>query len=178
MTDTPPDGKRPWQNVWRSRIRTSLSYVDGLMRSVALATRRHDGVEDDAHGRAPGPAAALDAGGANDHAPGLDPVAHRASLIGYVTGLGLAALLTAISFWVALDRETFWQPGVAVGLCVLAAAQMGIHLVFFLHLTTGPDNVNNALAVAFGVLIIVLFGAGTLWIMSNLDTMMLPPVPR
>jgi HlyD family secretion protein len=29
---------------------------------------------------------------------------------------------------------------------------MGVHLVFFLHITTGPDNVNNVMALAFGVL--------------------------
>ena len=92
----------------------------------------------------------------------------------YLIGFALAAGLTAISFWVALDRSLFWQPGVAAGLVVLAVAQIGIHLVFFLHLTTGPDNTNNALAVAFGTLIIVLVGAGTLWIMSNLNANMMP----
>jgi cytochrome o ubiquinol oxidase subunit IV len=39
---------------------------------------------------------------------------------------------------------------------VLAIAQMGVHLVFFLHITTGPDNTNNVLALAFGVLIVIL----------------------
>ena len=53
--------------------------------------------------------------------------------------LGLAAGLTAISFWVA-STSVLWGPGVAVGLVVLAIAQMGIHLVFFLHITSGPDN--------------------------------------
>ena len=24
---------------------------------------------------------------------------------------------------------------------------MGVHLVFFLHITTGPDNVNNVMAL-------------------------------
>ena len=33
---------------------------------------------------------------------------------------------------------------------------MGVHLVFFLHITTGPDNTNNVLALAFGVLIVIL----------------------
>jgi cytochrome o ubiquinol oxidase operon protein cyoD len=32
-------------------------------------------------------------------------------------------------------------------LAVLAIAQMGVHLVFFLHITTGPDNTNNVLAL-------------------------------
>ena len=92
----------------------------------------------------------------------------------YALGLALAAALTGISFWVALDRHALWQPGVPIGLLVLALAQIGIHLVFFLHLTSGADNANNSLAVAFGVLVILLFGAGTLWIMSNLDRNMMP----
>jgi hypothetical protein len=36
-------------------------------------------------------------------------------------------------------------------LIVLALAQIGIHLVFFLHLGSGPDSTNNILALAFGV---------------------------
>jgi len=53
---------------------------------------------------------------------------------------------------------------------------MGIHLVFFLHITTGPDNTNNVLALAFGVLIVALVIAGSLWIMTNLnENMMMSP---
>jgi Heme/copper-type cytochrome/quinol oxidase, subunit 4 len=40
-------------------------------------------------------------------------------------------------------------------------AQMGIHLVFFLHITTGPESTNNVLALAFGVLIVFVVVAGT-----------------
>ena len=108
-----------------------------------------------------------------DQAPGDQREDVGRATINYLIGLALAAGLTAMSFWVA-GSDVFWRPGVAIGLCVLAVAQMGIHLVFFLHLTTGPDNTNNALAVAFGVLIIVLVGAGTLWIMANLNANMMP----
>jgi cytochrome o ubiquinol oxidase operon protein cyoD len=54
--------------------------------------------------------------------------------------------------------------------------QMGVHLVFFLHITTGPDNTNNvmALALAFGVLIVVPLMAGSLWITANLNHDMMP----
>ena len=110
----------------------------------------------------------------SDRAPGEDRAEAVRGIRGYLIGLVLAALMTGVSFWVALDRDIFWQPGVGIGLLVLAVAQMGIHLVFFLHLTTGPDNTNNALAVAFGVLVIVLFGVGTLWIMANLNANMMP----
>jgi cytochrome o ubiquinol oxidase operon protein cyoD len=43
---------------------------------------------------------------------------------------------------------------------------MGVHLVFFLHITSGPDNTNNVLALAFGVLIVFLVMIGTIWIMT------------
>lgn len=46
---------------------------------------------------------------------------------------------------------------------------MGIHLVFFLHITTGPDDTNNALALAFGILIVTLVVAGSVWIMADLN---------
>jgi cytochrome o ubiquinol oxidase operon protein cyoD len=63
---------------------------------------------------------------------------------------------------------------VPLGLIVLAIAQMGVHLVFFLHITTGPDNTNNVLALAFGLLIVILVIAGSLWIMANLNDNMGP----
>jgi cytochrome o ubiquinol oxidase subunit IV len=89
-------------------------------------------------------------------------------------GLVLAVILTATSFWVA-NTSLLWAPGIAIGLVVLAIAQMGIHLLFFLHITTGPDNTNNVLALAFGVLIVALVIAGSLWIMANLNDNMMPP---
>ena len=89
-------------------------------------------------------------------------------LLGYVTGLGLAILLTVTSFFIA-GTDLVWQPSIPVALVVLAIAQMGVHLVFFLHITTGRDNTNNVMALAFGVLIVVLVIGGSLWIMSNLN---------
>ena len=93
----------------------------------------------------------------------------------YTIGLVLAVVLTAASFWVA-NTSLLWLPGVPLGLAVLAIAQMGVHLVFFLHITSGPDNTNNVLALAFGVLIVVIVVIGSLCIMFNLnENMMLPP---
>jgi cytochrome o ubiquinol oxidase operon protein cyoD len=91
----------------------------------------------------------------------------------YTIGLLLAVILTATSFWVA-NTSLLWAPGISLGLAVLAIAQMGVHLVFFLHITTGPDNSNNVLALAFGVLIVTLVVAGSLWIMTNLNDSMMP----
>jgi cytochrome o ubiquinol oxidase subunit IV len=99
----------------------------------------------------------------------------RADVFVYTVGLLLSVLLTATSFWVA-NTTLLWAPGVPLGLAVLAIAQMGVHLVFFLHITTGPDNTNNVLALAFGLLIVTLVVAGSLLIMTNLnENMMMSP---
>jgi cytochrome o ubiquinol oxidase operon protein cyoD len=90
----------------------------------------------------------------------------------YTIGLLLAVILTITSFWVA-NTSVLWTPGVPAGLAVLAIAQMGVHIVFFLHITTGRDSTNNILALAFGVLIVVLVIAGSLVIMTNLNENMM-----
>ena len=108
-----------------------------------------------------------------DVAPGLPHSNILSETLAYVIGLALALILTGVSFWVA-STGALWAPGVAVGLVVLAIAQMGVHLVFFLHITSGPDNANNILALAFGVLIVFLVMIGTIWIMSHMDANMAP----
>jgi len=95
------------------------------------------------------------------------------AVLGYLIGLGLATLLTATSFYIA-GTDLVWTPSIPVALVVLAIAQMGVHLVFFLHITTGADNTNNVMALAFGILIVVLLIGGSLWIMANLNHNMMP----
>jgi cytochrome o ubiquinol oxidase operon protein cyoD len=111
-----------------------------------------------------------------DKAPGYAPLERHEiteELGTYLIGLGLATLLTIVSFFVA--RTTLvWQPSIPIALAVLAIAQMGVHIVFFLHITTGPDNVNNVMALAFGVLIVLLVITGSLWIMAHMNHNMMP----
>src|ERR1700753_2165208 len=95
------------------------------------------------------------------------------ALIGYGVGLALAVLLTATSFFVA-GTDLVWQPSIPVAIVVLAIAQMGVHLVFFLHITTGPDNTNNVMALAFGLLIVFLVIGASLSIMDHLNQNMMP----
>jgi cytochrome o ubiquinol oxidase operon protein cyoD len=112
-----------------------------------------------------------DENGLLDVAPGTPHSNIMSETLAYVIGLALALILTGVSFWVA-STSSLWGPGVAVGLVVLAIAQMGVHLVFFLHITSGPDNTNNVLALAFGVLIVFLVMVGTIWIMAHMNANM------
>ncbi len=125
-------------------------------------SERHDFAPGDPHADrddvVPGPLAAQSA---------------RRALQSYAIGLGVSVLLTVASF-AALGTTFIWGPAIPVALAVLAVAQIGIHLVFFLHITTAPDNTNNVLALAFGVLIVALIIAGSLWIMAHLNENMIP----
>ena len=112
-----------------------------------------------------------------DRPPGAaaDAQAHplRRELGGYLLGLALAALLTVAAFWVA-RTHLIYGPALAVALLVLAVAQMGIHLIFFLHITTDPDNTNNIMALAFGVLTVCLVVFGSIWVMIHMNQNMMP----
>ena len=112
-----------------------------------------------------------DTADAGDAAPGEESInlhEKAGGLQGYLLGFGLAILLTVASF-VAVRGDLIYEPAVVSALVVLAIAQMGVHLVFFLHITTGPDNRNNILALAFGVFVVGLVVLGSIWIMDHLN---------
>jgi cytochrome o ubiquinol oxidase operon protein cyoD len=102
-----------------------------------------------------------------------EPEEASSSLQSYLLGLGLAIVLTLASFGAAVTHVV-WAPGLAVLLAVLAIAQMGVHLVFFLHVSSSPDSANTILALAFGVFVVGLVVFGSIIIMANLNTHMLP----
>jgi cytochrome o ubiquinol oxidase subunit IV len=109
-----------------------------------------------------------------DHVLGRPPTATlRSELRGYLIGLALAIVLTTASFW-AVRENVIYGPGIVMALIVFGLAQVGVHLVFFLHLTTDPDNTNNALALAFGVLIVSLVFFGSIWVMYHMNQNMMP----
>jgi cytochrome o ubiquinol oxidase subunit IV len=127
---------------------------------------------------APGELLPHDQGGSyvgDDIVPGQSPprAPLRAELQGYLLGLAISIVLTLLSFW-AIGTKLIYGPGIMMAIVVLAIAQMGVHLVFFLHLTTAPDNANTVLAIAFGVLIVGLIVFGSVWVMYHLNHNMVP----
>ena len=156
--------------VFAKGFRADIHAPPALLRAVLARARHHLGrdllrrlsarercMSDQHHASRPCRPRARRRGGSAASARGCSAI---------VVGLGLAILLTATSFFIA-GTDLVWQPSIPVALVVLAIAQMGVHLVFFLHITTGPDNTNNVLALAFGLLIVFLVIGGSLWIMSQ-----------
>ena len=109
----------------------------------------------------------------DDRTPGVEEYEPTASYLSYTVGLALAVAATIASFIVS-QTNLLWAPGIPVGLIVLALAQIGVHLVFFLHLGSGSDSTNNILALAFGILIVFLIITGSVWIIANLNSNMMP----
>ena len=99
--------------------------------------------------------------------PGATPD-WRSGLAKSLLGLAASVVLTLASFWAA-GTGLVWGPGVPVLLAALAIGQMGVHLVFFLHISSGPEGTNTILALAFGVFVVALVVFGSLLIMANLD---------
>jgi cytochrome o ubiquinol oxidase subunit IV len=106
----------------------------------------------------------------DDEEPGA-PGDLRTSLLKYTGGLVLSIILTIVSFWVS-RTGTVWPGGVPVLLAALAISQMGVHLLLFLHMSSGPESTNNIMALAFGVFVVVLLIFGSMIIMHSLDVRM------
>jgi cytochrome o ubiquinol oxidase operon protein cyoD len=109
---------------------------------------------------------------AQGQAPGISEHAHAGRRT-YLIGLFYAMILTLVSFWVS-STGLIYTPGVPILLAVLAVAQMGVHLVFFLHISSAPDQTNNFLALAFGIFVVGLTVFGSMIIMTNLNHAMMP----
>ena len=92
----------------------------------------------------------------------------KSGLAKALLGLAASVVLTLASFWAA-GTHAVWGPGVPVLLAALAIGQMGVHLVFFLHVSSGPEGTNTILALAFGVFVVALVVFGSIIIMANLD---------
>ena len=119
----------------------------------------------------------VDTTGRRDNEQAKAPGEHgkgKAAIKNYVAGLILAFLLTVASFWAA-QTDLIYAPAVPVLLAALAIGQMGVHLVFFLHISSGPEDTNNVLELAFGVFVVGLVVLGSMMIIHNLNVNMMPP---
>ena len=104
----------------------------------------------------------------NRDAPPGESAGWKSGLAKALMGLVASIILTLASFWAA-GTGLVWGPAVPVLLAALAIGQMGVHLVFFLHVSSGPEGTNTILALAFGVFVVALVVFGSLLIMANLD---------
>ena len=105
--------------------------------------------------------------------PGTETGQQHGSLRGYLIGYAAASILT-IGAFAAARTDALTPASVIAAITVLAIGQMLVHLIFFLHISTTPNQRTNILAFAVTMLIVVLIVGGSLWIMSHLQSNMMP----
>lgn len=101
--------------------------------------------------------------------------AGHGTLGGYVTGFVLAVILTVIPFWLVMGK-VIQEPGTtAMVLLGLAAVQIVVHMVYFLHMNFRSEGGWNMLALIFTVVLVVITMAGSMWVMFHMNHNMMPP---
>jgi len=107
---------------------------------------------------------------------GVDDI--HVTLKGYATGFCAAALLTILPFWLVMSGA-FSKTGPADAfILLLAAIQIIVHMVYFLHLNAKSQGGWNMLALVFTIVLVVITLSGSIWIMYHLNQNMMPSMMR
>lgn len=105
-----------------------------------------------------------------DHAAGHG----HGSLRSYLTGFGLSVVLTAIPFWLVMSGVLDSRQATALTIMVFAAAQIVVHMIFFLHMSADSENGWTMMALIFTLVIVGITLSGSLWVMYHLNVNMMP----
>ena len=103
--------------------------------------------------------------------------AGHGTLRDYMTGFILSVILTAIPFWLVMGGVFESRLLTAVLVMGLAAVQIVVHMVYFLHMNTRSEGGWTMLALIFTIIIVVIALSGSLWVMHHLNANMMPMSP-
>lgn len=112
---------------------------------------------------------------ADSHAEGGAAHATRG---GYVTGFILSVILTAIPFALVMGDMIADERVTAAIIMVMAVVQIVVHMIYFLHMNAKSESGWNMMALIFTTVIVVIVLAGSLWVMVNMNSYMMPPIPE
>jgi cytochrome o ubiquinol oxidase operon protein cyoD len=98
----------------------------------------------------------------------------QSTLKGYLIGFGLSVVLTAIPFWLVMTGKLGSNEATAVAVLALAAVQIVVHMVYFLHMTPSSEGGWSMMALIFTIVMVVIALSGTLWVMNHLNSNMMP----
>ncbi|HEY0333735.1 MAG TPA: cytochrome o ubiquinol oxidase subunit IV [Stenotrophomonas sp.] len=97
---------------------------------------------------------------------------HAGGLKSYLIGFAMAVVLTVIPFALVMNN-TFSKGVTVIIVALMAAVQMVVHIVYFLHMDRSPEQRSNIHVGLFSILIIGIVVIGSLWVMHNLNINMM-----
>lgn len=92
----------------------------------------------------------------------------------YLIGFGLSVVFTAIPFWLVISGTLGDNRTTAFGVMLFAAAQIIVHMVYFLHMNTRSEQGWTMMALIFTIIMVVIALTGSLWVMHHLTVNMMP----
>jgi cytochrome o ubiquinol oxidase operon protein cyoD len=116
--------------------------------------------------------------GTPPHGDHDDEHANHGTLRGYLTGFVLAAVLTIIPFWLVMGHVISSALITTLIVLLLAAAQIVVHVIYFLHLDTKSEKGWNMLAFIFMLVLVVIVLGASVWVMYNENANMMPMSPQ
>jgi cytochrome o ubiquinol oxidase operon protein cyoD len=99
---------------------------------------------------------------------------YHASVKGYLTGFLLSVVLTAIPFWLVMAKVLPTSGITALVVLGFAAVQIVVHMIYFLHMNTRVEGGWSMLALLFTAVLVLIMLVGSIWVMYNLNTNMMP----
>lgn len=110
----------------------------------------------------------------DDHGHDESGGASHSTLGGYVTGFIFAVVLTAIPFWLVMGKVFHTSSTTVLVLLALAAVQMVVHMIYFLHMNPRSEGGWSLLALIFTLVMVVIAMAGSIWVMYHMNINMMP----
>ncbi|MEM9224422.1 MAG: cytochrome o ubiquinol oxidase subunit IV [Pseudomonadota bacterium] len=107
---------------------------------------------------------------AADHGKGHAQGSYRS----YMIGFALSVVMTIIPFWIVLGEVSLSLPLALTIIFGLGAAQIMVHIYYFLHVTLGAEDGWQAMSIGFTAILIIILLAGSIWVMFHLHENMMP----
>lgn len=108
-----------------------------------------------------------------EHADAHDDHDHG-SHASYIKGFILSVILTAIPFALVMSGGLESRGLTAVLVIGFAIAQILVHMVYFLQMTSRQEEGWTLLSTIFTIIVLVILLSGSLWVMFHLNTNMMP----
>ena len=97
---------------------------------------------------------------------------------GYMTGFVLSVILTAVPFWLVMGNVLGDTLKTSIVIMALAAVQIVVHMIYFLHMNTKSEGGWTFLALVFTLTLVVITLVGSIWVMYHMDQNMMPMSPH
>jgi cytochrome o ubiquinol oxidase operon protein cyoD len=92
----------------------------------------------------------------------------------YLIGFGLSVVLTALPFWFVMTDALGDRQVTAIAIMALAAAQIVVHMIYFLHMNSRSEGGWTVMALLFTLVLVAIALTGSLWVLYHLNTNMMP----